>query len=178
MQTLRQTNKPMSQLKVLKQTEPANEEINKCFVQAQCDAYQGNADAETFFQLNLRLTSGPLSHVAIKASSGKYLPAKSTRVVVTNHRDQTIEFGFNTNKITVSVDGQTQEIDYTPQGNTQAYDQVLQRLYSGNHDLFISPDLAMEALRVITPVLEAKGVLPMLKYQMGDNPTTRSDMDR
>lgn len=176
MQTLRKTR---SQLQVLQQTELANDDINKCFVQAQCDAYQGNADAETFFQLNLRLTSGPLSHVAIKASSGKYLPAKSTRVVVTNHRDQTIEFGFNTNKITVFADGQTQEIDYTPQGNThQAYDQVLQRLYLGNHDLFISPDLAMEALRVITPVLEAKGVLPMEKYPMGANPTTQSDMDR
>jgi glucose-6-phosphate 1-dehydrogenase len=59
--------------------------------------------------------------------------------------------------------------DYTPSDNTQAYENVLYNLYVGDHSRFISADVALEALRIVTPALEAD--VPLKSYGAGCDPS-------
>jgi glucose-6-phosphate 1-dehydrogenase len=105
----------------------------------------------------------------IVIASGKYLAAKATEIRLTNRDGDTLTFGFHNNQIIVSCNGEKQVFDCTPPGNTQAYENVLEALYLGDHSLFIDADLAIEALRIITPALESKTQVPMHKYEPGSD---------
>lgn len=48
-----------------------------------------------------------------------------------------------------------QQFELPPVDNHQAYESVLENLFLGENSEFISPETAMEALRIITQVLNA-----------------------
>ncbi|WP_026788159.1 hypothetical protein [Planktothrix rubescens] len=170
METITQTKKKTTPLDVLKQVAIATpKNIEQSFYQAQCSAYPGSGEAETFFKLLLCFISGSLSQVCATIISGKYLKLKETILRVTNNQADTLEFGFHNNKIVFCVNGETQVLDCTPAGNTQAYENVLEALYLADHCLFIDADLAIEALNIITPALESKAQVPMHKYEPGSD---------
>jgi hypothetical protein len=168
METTTKTNKKTTPLGVLKRLAIATpESIKQSFYKAQCSAYPGRGEAETLFKLLLSFLLGPLSHVYPTIMSGKYLKLKETILRVTNHQTDTLEFGFHNNKIVFCVNGETQVLDCTLAGNSQAYEHVLEGLYLGDHSLFIDADLAIEALRIVTPALQSKALVPMHKYEVG-----------
>jgi|SanBayMetagenome_1026888.scaffolds.fasta_scaffold06760_3 glucose-6-phosphate 1-dehydrogenase len=154
----------LNKLEVLQALQLAHEDLNQCLFKAQCSVFTGNSSVETFFKLNLRLNGG-LSQAEISISSGKYLNEKATLLRLTNSQGDTLTFGFHNNKICFSGKSKKQEFDLTPNGNNEAYENVLESLYLGDHTLFISPELAMAALQIITPVLDKDLVIH--KYEPG-----------
>lgn len=170
METITKTKKQTTHLEVLKRLAIATpKNMEQSFYKAQCSAYPGSGEAETFFKLQLCFVLGLLSHVCATIISGKYLKSKSTILRVRNNQADTLEFGFHNNKIVSCVNGEKQVFDCTPAGNTQAYENVLEGLYLGDHSLFIDADVAIEALRIITPALESKAQVPMHKYEPGSD---------
>jgi glucose-6-phosphate 1-dehydrogenase len=168
---IKPTQKPTTKKEVLERLVIAKE-MTQSFSKAQCYAYPGQPDAETYFQLELEALSDNdwLSDIEkIVIASGKYLAAKATEIRLTNRDGDTLTFGFHNNQIIVSCNGEKQVFDCTPTGNTQAYENVLEALYLGDHSLFIDADVAIEALRIITPALESKAQVPMHKYEAGSD---------
>ncbi len=163
MQTLFQS---VTRLDALKSLELASQDLNLCCFKSRCSAYPGLPSVETFVKLNLR--SSILPHVSITLSTGKYLSAKLTLVSVKNYQGDTLSFGFHDNKITYSINGVKNEIDCTPKGSAQAYENVFESLYLGDYSMFIKSDVAMEALRIITPVLSQS--IPLFEYEPNCNP--------
>lgn len=137
------------------------------FTKGQCLDYQGATNVETFFKLKLNF-QGQLSHVTTHISSGKYLYEKATKISLVNKDGDILTFGFHNNKISLLLKGKEEEVNFTPDGNPQAYENVLESLYLQKHDVFVSPAIAIEALRIITPVLNHDVML--FKYQKGWNP--------
>lgn len=170
MQTLIKPITSLNKLDVLKSLQIANQDINQCCFKGRCSAYPGLPTVETFVKLNLRFYNDCFSHVLAKVSTGKYLNVKSTFLSVTNDKEDNLSFGFHNHKITILVNGTKEEIDCTPtDGNIQAYETVLESLYLGNYEVFISPDAAMEALRIITPALSQN--IRIHEYEPNWNPS-------
>ena len=164
--------KPLTNIDVLEKVSIKGD-IEESLVKARCNAYSGKETTETYFSLQIQMGLYDFSHIETTISSGKYLNKKATLVRVNNKDGDTLEFGFHNNQIIFSdANGGKIDFDYTPDGNIQAYEQVLERLYLGDASLFISPEIAMEGLRIIAPVFDTDVQLKV--YETGVNPSELS----
>lgn len=161
--------KPVTQLEVLKNVSIKGS-IEEALIKGRCEAYGGNDKTHTYFSLELALRLSDFFHITTTISSGKYLDKKNTVVRITNKDGDILEFGFHNNQIVfISAQGEEFNCDYTPSDNAQAYENVLYNLYVGDNSRFISADVALEALRIVTPALEADVALK--SYNEGDAPS-------
>lgn len=149
--------KPVTQIEVLKNISIKGN-IEEALTKARCEAYGGNDDTHTYFRLELGLSLADFAHIKTTISSGKYFDNKNTVVRITNKNGDILEFDFHNHKIVFN--GEKINFDYTtPSDNAQAYENVLYNLYVGDHCRFISADVALEALRIVTPALDANVLL-------------------
>ncbi len=148
---------------------------------AQYDGYRAekgvspNSETETYFKIKLGIENDRWRRVPFILESGKGLPESKVEIRV-HFKGKIKKAGFSPR-----TDGQGSVVVFAISGDKKkpapknipdAYERVFCEALRGDQTIFTSTEEVTAAWKIITPIVERWGEVPLVKYKIGTTPKT------